>query len=118
MWCLPGNAGYGRVELGCKLCAQSVGMQAMRTKCWDASYAHKVLGCKLCAQTVGMQAMRTKCCDAGYAHKVLIACIPAPHDHNHHFQANTTCSPKHSRSFSPDDGHNDDRNILRLNKRQ
>jgi hypothetical protein len=44
--------------------------------------------------------------------------FPAPHDQNQQYQANTTCSPKQSRSSSPDDGHNDARNILWLNKRQ
>jgi hypothetical protein len=45
-------------------------------------------------------------------HTVHTAYVPAPHDHNQHKQANTTCSLK--QSCSPDDGHNDARNMLSL----
>jgi hypothetical protein len=45
-------------------------------------------------------------------HTVLTAYIPAPQDHSQHNQANTTCNLK--QSCSPDDGHNDARNMLRV----
>jgi len=46
-------------------------------------------------------------------HAAHTACFPAPHDHNQHKQANTTHS--FTESCSPDDGHNDARNMLRVN---
>jgi len=41
------------------------------------------------------------------------ACVPAPHVHGQHNQANTTQGNK--QSCSPDDGHNDAQNTLRVN---
>jgi hypothetical protein len=45
-------------------------------------------------------------------HTVHTAYVPAPHDRSQHNQANTTCSLKDS--CSPDDGHNNARNMLRV----
>jgi len=41
------------------------------------------------------------------------ACVPAPHDPGQHNQANTTRGNK--QSCSPDDGHSEARNMLRVN---
>jgi len=41
------------------------------------------------------------------------ACVPAAHDNGQHYHANTTRGIKES--CSPDDGHNDARNMLRVN---
>jgi lysylphosphatidylglycerol synthetase-like protein (DUF2156 family) len=44
---------------------------------------------------------------------VRTARVPVPHNHGQHNQENTICGIK--QSCSPDDGHNDARNILRVN---
>jgi len=46
-------------------------------------------------------------------HTVRTACVPAPHDRGQHNLANTTRGIK--QSCSPDDGHNDAQNMLRVN---
>jgi hypothetical protein len=45
-------------------------------------------------------------------HVVHTAYVPAPHDNSQQNQADTTCSLK--QSCSPDDGHNNARNMLRV----
>ena len=46
------------------------------------------------------------------SHTVLTTYVPAPHNHSQHNQANAKCS--HRQYCSPDDGHNDARNMLRF----
>ena len=50
--------------------------------------------------------------DVSDVHSVYTAYVPTPHDHSQHKQEITTCSFK--QSGSPDDGHNDARNMLRV----